>query len=121
VEAGQVVALLGSNGAGKTTTLNTIAGLVRPARGSIHWRGESIFGEPAFAIVSKGLALSPQGWRLFVSQTIEQNLRLGATALADRAWLNALEGLAPELERDPHVQEIYLGMTTNGAAAPPQT
>ncbi len=90
VEAGQVVALLGSNGAGKTTTLNTIAGLVRPARGRIEWRGKSIFGEPAFAIVSKGLALSPEGWRLFVSQTVEQNLRLGATALADRARLSAL-------------------------------
>jgi branched-chain amino acid transport system ATP-binding protein len=90
VEAGQVVALLGSNGAGKTTTLNAIAGLVPPARGIIQWRGASIFGEPAYAIVSKGLALSPEGWRLFVSQTVEQNLRLGATALADRSRINAL-------------------------------
>ena len=85
VERGQVVALLGSNGAGKTTTLNAIAGLVRPSRGQIYWRGERISGQPAYAIVSKGLALSPEGWRLFVGQTVEQNLRLGATALADRA------------------------------------
>jgi len=85
VERGQVVALLGSNGAGKTTTLNAIAGLVRPSRGQIYWRGERISGRPAYAIVSKGLALSPEGWRLFVGQTVEQNLRLGATALADRA------------------------------------
>jgi branched-chain amino acid transport system ATP-binding protein len=90
VEAGQVVALLGSNGAGKTTTLSAIAGLIRPARGRIEWRGEQIFGQPAYAIVGKGLALSPEGWRLFVGQTVEQNLRLGATALADRARLNAL-------------------------------
>jgi len=90
VEAGQVVALLGSNGAGKTTTLNAIAGLVPPARGVIHWRGEVISGAPAYAIVSKGLALSPEGWRLFVGQTVEQNLRLGATALADRARIDAL-------------------------------
>ncbi|MGB6936433.1 MAG: ATP-binding cassette domain-containing protein, partial [Xanthobacteraceae bacterium] len=90
VEARQVVALLGSNGAGKTTTLNAIAGLVPPARGIIQWRGASIFGEPAYAIVSKGLALSPEGWRLFVSQTVEQNLRLGATALADRSRINTL-------------------------------
>ena len=90
VEAGQVVALLGSNGAGKTTTLNAVAGLVRPARGAIEWRGETIFGEPAYAIVSKGLALSPEGWRLFVSQTVEQNLRLGATALADRSRIDVL-------------------------------
>jgi len=90
VEPGQVVALLGSNGAGKTTTLNAIAGLVRPAHGRILWCRESIGGEPAYAIVSKGLALSPEGWRLFVAQTVEQNLRLGATALADRSRIGAL-------------------------------
>jgi branched-chain amino acid transport system ATP-binding protein len=90
VEAGQIVALLGSNGAGKTTTLSAIAGLLRPAGGRIEWRGETISGAPAYAIVSKGLALSPEGWRLFVTQTVEQNLRLGATALADRSRLDAL-------------------------------
>ena len=90
VPAGKVVALLGSNGAGKTTTLNAIAGVVQPARGKIEWRGETISGEPAYAIVSKGLALSPEGWRLFVAQTVEQNLRLGATALADRSRTAAL-------------------------------
>ncbi|HYA06051.1 MAG TPA: ABC transporter ATP-binding protein [Xanthobacteraceae bacterium] len=90
VTAGQVVALLGANGAGKTTTLNAIAGLVRPSRGRIEWRGQAISGQPAHAIVRKGLALSPEGWRLFVAQTVEQNLRLGATALADRSRLAAL-------------------------------
>jgi branched-chain amino acid transport system ATP-binding protein len=82
VAEGGVVALLGSNGAGKTTTLNAIAGLVRASQGSIEWRGRVIANLPAYAIVRKGLALSPEGWRLFVGQTVEQNLRLGATALA---------------------------------------
>jgi branched-chain amino acid transport system ATP-binding protein len=90
IKAGQIVALLGSNGAGKTTTLNAIAGLVLASKGRIEWRGELISGQPAFNIVSKGLALSPEGWRLFVSQTVEQNLRLGATALADRARIEIL-------------------------------
>ena len=90
VPAGKVVALLGSNGAGKTTTLNAIAGVVRPARGRIEWGGQPISGEPAYAIDAKGLALSPEGWRLFVAQTVEQNLRLGATALADRGRVAAL-------------------------------
>lgn len=90
VERGQIVALLGSNGAGKTTTLNAIAGLVKASKGRIEWRGELISGQPAYQIVSKGLALSPEGWRLFVSQTVEQNLRLGATALADSARIEAL-------------------------------
>ena len=101
VEAGRIVALLGSNGAGKTTTLSAIAGLIRPARGRIEWRGEIISGQPAYAIVSKGLALSPEGWRLFVGQTVEQNLRLGATALADRSRVDVLfqrvYGLFPRL------------------------
>ncbi|HKN08372.1 MAG TPA: ATP-binding cassette domain-containing protein, partial [Pseudomonadota bacterium] len=90
VEHGTVVALLGSNGSGKTTTLNAIAGLVRPSHGSIEWGGEVIARQPAYAIVAKGLALSPEGWRLFVSQTVEQNLRLGACVLADRSRMAAL-------------------------------
>jgi len=90
VTDGQVVALLGSNGAGKTTTLNAIAGLAQVARGRIEWCGETISGKPAYAIVSKGLALSPEGWRLLVGQTVEQNLRLGATTLADRSRIEAL-------------------------------
>lgn len=89
VPQGSVVALLGSNGAGKTTTLNAIAGLARATAGDVRWRGESIANKPAYAIVSNGLALSPEGWRLFVSQTVEQNLRLGATALTDKANLAA--------------------------------
>jgi branched-chain amino acid transport system ATP-binding protein len=90
VPTGHVVALLGSNGAGKTTTLNAIAGLVSPASGSVKWRGQPITGKPAYAIVANGLALSPEGWRLFVQQTVEQNLRLGATVLRDKSRVGAL-------------------------------
>jgi len=90
VPQGSVVALLGSNGAGKTTTLNAIAGLVRPSGGTIEWRGSAIAGKPAYGIVASGLALSPEGWRLFVGQTVEQNLRLGASALADKSRLSGL-------------------------------
>jgi branched-chain amino acid transport system ATP-binding protein len=84
VPAGSVVALLGSNGAGKTTTLNAIAGLVAPSLGTIDWNGDAITHLPSHAIVSRGLALSPEGWRLFVGQTVEQNLRLGATIVTDK-------------------------------------
>ena len=106
IEKGQIVALLGSNGAGKTTTLNAIAGLVRVSKGRVTWRGEEISGQPSYQVVGKGLALSPEGWRLFVSQTVEQNLRLGATALADRARIDALfervYGLFPRLRERRH-------------------
>src|SRR5213080_3975960 len=101
VERGQIVALLGSNGAGKTTTLNAIAGLVRHSRGRVLWRGEEISGQAAYAIVRKGLALSPEGWRLFVGQTVEQNLRLGATALREKSriphLLNRVFDIFPRL------------------------
>ena len=90
VPRGSVVALIGSNGAGKTTTLNAIAGLVPVAGGEVLWQGAPIGGLPAHAVIRRGVALSPEGWRLFVSQTVEQNLRLGATVLAHRARIPAL-------------------------------
>ncbi|HXQ67907.1 MAG: ABC transporter ATP-binding protein [Alphaproteobacteria bacterium] len=90
VRPGTIVALLGSNGAGKTTTLNAIAGLATASKGRIEWRQESISPLPAHAIVRKGLALSPEGWRLFTSQTVEQNLRLGTTPLAVKSRAPAL-------------------------------
>jgi branched-chain amino acid transport system ATP-binding protein len=90
VAEGEVVALLGANGAGKTTTLNALAGLVRAAGGTIEWRGTPIEGLAPHAIVARGIALSPEGWRLFVQQTVEQNLRLGATALGERRRLGEL-------------------------------
>jgi branched-chain amino acid transport system ATP-binding protein len=90
VRPGTIVALLGSNGAGKTTTLNAIAGLATASKGRIEWRQESISPLPAHAIVRKGLALSPEGWRLFTNQTVEQNLRLGTTPLAEKSRAPAL-------------------------------
>ena len=90
VPQGSVVALLGSNGAGKTTTLNAIAGIARVSRGTVTFAGENIAGQPAFAIVRKGLALSPEGWRLFAQQSVENNLLLGATPLSDRTRIPRL-------------------------------
>jgi len=84
VPEGSAVALLGSNGGGKTTVLNAIAGLIPVHSGSIGFRGQQIGGERAFSIVRKGVALSPEGWRLFVQQSVENNLLLGATPLRDR-------------------------------------
>jgi branched-chain amino acid transport system ATP-binding protein len=85
VARGAVVALLGSNGAGKTTTLNAIAGLVPASGGRITLGREDITGQPAFAIVRKRLALAPEGWRLFVRQSVENNLMLGATTVVTEA------------------------------------
>jgi branched-chain amino acid transport system ATP-binding protein len=83
VAQGSIVALLGSNGSGKTTTLNAIAGLVKPSQGEVHWAGESITGFQAYSVVRRGIALSPEGWHLFTQQSVEKNLLLGATSVAD--------------------------------------
>lgn len=102
VPEGAVVALIGSNGAGKTTTLNAIAGLVPCAAGDITWHGEPITGLPAYTVVSRGLALAPEGWRLFTGQTVEQNLRLGATVLREQRripdHLDRVFGIFPRLK-----------------------
>jgi branched-chain amino acid transport system ATP-binding protein len=103
VEQGTIVALLGANGAGKTTTLNAIAGLVPASQGTIEWDGAPIANLAAYAIVPRGLTLSPEGWRLFVGQTVEQNLLLGATPLADKARVPDL--LERVLTLFPHLAE----------------
>ena len=90
VPEGSVVALLGSNGGGKTTVLNAVAGLIPVHSGGIEFRGQPIGGRSAFSIVREGLALSPEGWRLFVQQSVENNLNLGATPLRDKRRAAAL-------------------------------
>jgi len=90
VSEGSIVALLCSNGGGKTTVLNAIAGLIPVYAGSIRFCGQEIAGQSAFSIVRRGLALSPEGWRLFVQQSVENNLKLGATPLADKTRVTAL-------------------------------
>ena len=76
VERGQAVGIIGPNGAGKTTTLKTIAGLVRPAAGSVVFEGRSVAGEGPERLVRRGLALVPEGRQIFTTLTVAENLRL---------------------------------------------
>jgi branched-chain amino acid transport system ATP-binding protein len=78
VGEGEVVTLIGSNGAGKSTTLRAICGLTPAAAGTITFDGEDITGEPADRIVTRGIALSPEGRRCFSRMTVRENLELGA-------------------------------------------
>ena len=78
VNEGEIVTLIGANGAGKSTTLNTVAGLLRPRTGSITFEGESLVGVPAHKMVSKGIALCPEGRRIFQDMTVRENLEMGA-------------------------------------------
>ena len=78
VETGEVVAVVGANGVGKSTLLRTITGLVRPTAGQITFDGVHITGMPAHGIVGHGLAMVPEGGRLFAFMTVLENLELGA-------------------------------------------
>lgn len=85
VAQGEVVAVLGANGAGKTTLLRTIHGLIAPASGRVVFEDHAIGGTPAHHIVSRGLALVPEGGRLFPFMTVKENLELGAFNPSSRA------------------------------------
>jgi len=78
VPEGKIVTLIGANGAGKTTTLSAIAGLVKAKRGKITFQGEDITNKPAHQIVSNGIALVPEGRRIFPNLTVYENLMMGA-------------------------------------------
>jgi len=85
VQRGELVALVGANGAGKSTVLKTVAGLLRPVSGQITLEGARIDGLPAHAIVARGVALVPEGRRVFPYMTVAENLELGAFLETRRA------------------------------------
>jgi branched-chain amino acid transport system ATP-binding protein len=85
LERGEMVGLVGPNGAGKTTLLKTIAGLLAPRAGLIRWEGGLVSGEPPHRIVERGIALVPEGRRLFAGMTVRENLELGAFTQRARA------------------------------------
>ncbi len=101
VGPGEIVALLGPNGAGKSTLLKSIAGLLRPRAGTIRWEGEDLSRVGAHLIVERGLAMVPEGRRLFGSMSVEENLELGAFAArarnTRRANLERVYALFPDL------------------------
>ena len=77
VNEGEIVTLIGANGAGKSTTLNTIAGLLKPRSGSITFEGRNLLGMKAHKLVSQGMALCPEGRRIFQLMTVRENLEMG--------------------------------------------
>ena len=78
VEEGEVVTLIGANGAGKSTTLNTISGLLRSKTGSITFLDHDLGRTPPHKIVAQGLALVPEGRRIFLQMSVQENLEMGA-------------------------------------------
>ena len=99
LRAGEIVAIIGANGAGKSTFMKSITGLVKAAPGQIRFDGEAIGGLPPAQIVRRGIALVPEGRRLFASLSVEENLRMGGAARRRGPWnLARLYRLFPILE-----------------------
>ena len=94
VNEGEVVTLIGANGAGKSTTLNTVSGLLKPRSGSVTFEDKSIVGVPAHKIVSHGMALCPEGRRVFLQMTVQEHLEMGGYT-------------RPAGEIDAAIQDVY--------------
>ena len=99
---GEIVTLIGANGAGKSTTLNTVAGLLRSKTGSVTFMGEPLEKTAAFKIPAKGLALVPEGRRVFLQMTVEENLEMGAYTQPNST---IAQSLADVYERFPRLRE----------------
>ena len=92
VKEGEIVTLIGANGAGKSTTLQTVSGLLRSRTGSIQFCGENISNVPSHKIVEKGLAQVPEGRRIFLQMSVEENLEMGA-------YTQSSSGVEADLEK----------------------
>jgi branched-chain amino acid transport system ATP-binding protein len=108
-EAGQIVAVIGANGAGKSTLLSCIAGLIGTDPHAIRFEGEPIGGLRAPALVQKGIALVPEGRRLFPSLSVEENLLIGGHLARPGPWnLRRIFALFPTLEERRHQRSTSL-------------
>ena len=104
VNEGEIVTLIGANGAGKSTTLNTIGGLLKPRSGSVEFEGASLLGTAPHKIVSKGMALCPEGRRVFLQLSVQENLEMGAYT---RPKGEIADSIAQIYEQFPRLKERY--------------
>ena len=102
IKQGEIVTLIGANGAGKSTTLNTVAGLIRPDSGSIEFKGQSIVGVKSHKVVERGMALCPEGRRVFSQMSVSENLDMGGYTRSDAENRETLQRV---YERFPRLKE----------------
>lgn len=112
VHPGEIVALIGANGAGKSTTLKTISGMLHSRTGSVHFMGEDISHVESHRLIGKGLAHVPEGRRIFLQMTVQENLEMGAYTCGN--YLK--EGLADVYKRFPRLKhrKNQIGGTLSG-------
>ncbi len=102
IKQGEIVTLIGANGAGKSTTLNTVAGLIRPDSGSIEFKGQNIVGVKSHKVVERGMALCPEGRRVFSQMSVSENLDMGGYTRSDAENRVTLQRV---YERFPRLKE----------------
>ncbi len=102
VNEGEIVTLIGANGAGKSTTLNTISGILHARSGSVTFEGKDLHGIAPHNIVRQGLAQVPEGRRIFLQMTVEENLEMGAYTQSNSS---IAPGLADAYARFPRLKE----------------
>ena len=102
VNEGEIVTLIGANGAGKSTTLNTISGLLKPRSGQITFDGKNLAGVPASKVVSLGMALCPEGRRIFQQMSVRENLEMGGYTRPASEIDSSLENV---FQRFPRLKE----------------
>ena len=116
VPDGKIVTLIGANGAGKSTLMRTISGLVKAQSGSILWNGQELLGKPIDQIVASGIAMSPEGRRVFADLTVLENLKIGAYLRKDKAetekdleWVYSLFPRLKDRSRQSEQQMLAMG------------
>ena len=102
VNEGEVVTLIGANGAGKSTVLNTVSGLLHPRTGTVTFEGKNMKGVAPHKIVEHGLAQCPEGRRIFLQMTVEENLEMGAFTQPNSS---IVPGIADVYKRFPRLEE----------------
>ena len=114
VNEGEIVTLIGANGAGKSTTLQTVSGLLRSRTGSIEFNGENISHVPAHKLVYKGLAQVPEGRRIFLQMSVEENLEMGAFTQKNAGIYADLESVYEQFPRLRERKKQIAGTLSGG-------
>ncbi len=114
IDTGEIIALIGANGAGKTTTLRTISGLMQPRGGAVIFDGEDISHTRADLLVSKGIAMVPEGRGVFAKLSVEENLDMGAYTRRDSGVRDDLERVFELFPRLEERKKQYAGTMSGG-------
>lgn len=114
VNEGEIVTLIGANGAGKSTTLQAISGLLHSKTGSIEFLGESLAHVPAHKIVRRGLAHVPEGRRIFLQMTVQENLEMGAYTQGGKKSEEDLENVFKQFPRLEERRKQIAGTLSGG-------